>query len=118
MPKILQKHMMSGAKDALVDFEVDVEQKIVSISMRTSGGKPFLSSSLLESLIFWTLPQAHDCVAFNDDNADSWRPKRTDWKIFVTVGELRFRAEAWHQIPSGGVPQRTIELFPEPLCPS
>ncbi len=111
---LLMRHQLSGARDALVDYEIDAEQKIVSISMRTNGGKPFLSSSLLESLIFWTLPQAHDCVAFNDDHVDSWTPKRTDWKIFVTIGDVRFRVLAWNQIPSGGVPQRTIEFFLEP----
>lgn len=111
---LLMKHQMSGAKDALIDFEIDTEEKIVEISMRTNGGKPFLSSSLLESLIFLVLPGSHECIAFNDDTVDSWTPKRTDWKIFVTVGELRFRVEAWNQLSSGGVPQRTIELFLEP----
>lgn len=112
---LLMKHQMSGAKDALIDFEIDTEEKIVEISMRTNGGKPFLSSAHLEGLIFWTLPQLHDCIAFNDDHVDSWTAKCTDWKIFATVGDIRFRVLAWNQLPSGGVPQRTIELFLEPL---
>ena len=111
---LLCKHMMSGAEDAAVEYEIDSAAKEIRIRMRTaSGGKPFVSTALLADMIFISLPQRHEIEAFNDDDVDEWTPERTDWAITLELGDVaRFNVVAWNQRPNGTAPQRTIEIYP------
>jgi inhibitor of KinA sporulation pathway (predicted exonuclease) len=111
--KILLKHQMTGAADAVVEWSVDHDNKIIEITMVAAASqKPFLSTSLLESAILRLMPEG--VIAYNDDDVDSWTPKRTPWEVFVTVGDFRMQAVFWHHRKdmSGKEQPLTIELYP------
>ncbi len=116
MPQILYKHMMSGATDTLVDYEVDRETKTISISMFNARTRePIISMTALEGLAFRFLRDedpGKDIVAFNNDDNGKWTPTRTSWKIFASVGGQRFQVEIWNQMPTGNIPSVEIVLRP------
>jgi hypothetical protein len=112
--KLVLKHQMSGAFDAWTTFSIDAAAKTVEIEQRTPMGKPFLSASKLAELVLDWLPQQFDVNAFNNDDVDSWVPSRTEWTLFVRMGEIRLRAVVWkHHPTSSGDPRSTVELYPE-----
>lgn len=113
--KLIFKHQMSGAIDAWTSFSIDAAAKTVEVEQRTPLGKPFLSTSKLAELVLEWLPQQFDVHAFNNDDVRSWIPDRTEWMIFVRMGEVRLRAAVWKHHPGpGGEPRSSVELFPVP----
>lgn len=109
--ELLMKHQMSGAQDAHTRWTVDEATKTITIEQETHIGKPFISTSLLTDLVLIVLHR-EGVVAYNDDNQNSWKPVRTDYKVFVRLGDLRLLAEVWQQMPFAGAVQSTIELYP------
>lgn len=109
--EILMKHQMSGAEDAHTRWFVDEEQKTITIEQETHMGKPFISTSLLTSLVLVVMHR-EGVIAYNDETRKSWTPVRTDYTVFVRLGALRLRAEVWQQKPFASATQSTIEFYP------
>lgn len=115
--KIIFKHQMSGAIDAWTSFSIDAVAMTVEVEQRTPLGKPFLSTSKLAELVLEWLPQQFNVHAFNNDHVRSWIPDRTEWTIFVHIGEVWLRAVVWKHHPGpGGEPRSSVELFPIPAA--
>jgi hypothetical protein len=116
MPQIICKHMMSGATDTLVDYEVDRETKTVSVSMFNGRTRePIVSMTALESLVFRLLRDedpGKDVIAFNNDDNGEWTPTRTSWKVIASLGEQKFLVEAWQQRPAASFHAVEIVLRP------
>jgi len=114
MKQVLLKQWMSGAKDAMTQYHLDAEAQIIEVEQITLMGESFLSTSMLEQLVFRHLPRDEGIEAFNNDDVDSFTPTLTPWKIYIRVGELCLRAVVWkHQPERPGVQRSTVELYPE-----
>lgn len=110
--QIVFKHQMSGASDAETDCVIDRETKTIVITQKNLRDQPFISSTHLITQIMRMLPD--DIVAHNNDDVQSWTPVRTDWTIFVRLGELRFRAVFWNHMAGTCGENRTVELYLAP----
>lgn len=111
MSEILFKHMMSSAADALISYDIDEANQVVNISMKTSRGLDFLSTSHLESFIFGHLLN-QGINAIHDKNLKSVELLRPAWKVLLVVGETRFEVVAWNQLADGSRQNRCFELYP------
>ena len=111
MPKLIWKHQFSGASDAFIDFEVDHENKVVTVAMMDARRRPMLSTAGLEAVIFQWLPE-QDVIAFNNDDNGEWTPTRTGWKVIASLGDQKFLVEAWQQRPAAGFHAVEIALRP------
>ncbi|MBK9623053.1 MAG: hypothetical protein IPO38_00415 [Rhodocyclaceae bacterium] len=114
--KVLFKHQLSGACDAMMDIDIDEQGHTINITQRTRRRAGFVSTALLESVIFYFLPREINVRAYHDDDSVSWTPKRISWNVFVHVNDIRFRAECWNQLSTvePGPPRRCIELYLAP----
>ncbi len=110
---ILIKHTASCADDGLVDYEIDWPAKIVTVSMCRSGSrKPFFSSSVLVDLsTYLSHPDGAGIDIADRDRDDSYYPARTDWKVAVVLGDVRFHAQIIIQCKINSY-QGVVELGP------
>ena len=119
MTSSLLKHSMSGAADGLIDWDIDFENKSIEVISRTAANqKPFLSSANMEHLAL--ILKRDGIIIYHDDDVDSWTPQCTPWRVFVSVGDIRFRMVCWHHRKdvSGHEQPMTVELYPVTEEPS
>jgi len=112
--KILLRHHMPSANDALADVTVDAVGKVILVSMKTLAGKPFFSADLLAGFIFTQLEQMMGVVVYDDDTLPEWTPKRTDWRLVASIGGINFIVKAIKRRPFADPNDASfvIELFP------
>ena len=96
--KVVFKHQLSGACDAMTDIDIDEQGHTIHITQQTLRRAGFVSTALLETVIFDFLPREINVCAYHDDDVASWTPKLTSWNVFVHLNDIRFRAECWNQI--------------------
>lgn len=93
MTGIWAKHTFSCAKDQLIEWTIDEPKKIIEAKME------IFDSSLFADFVVKVLPRQPEyngepaIVAFRDDNVRGWVSSDTDWRIFLTFGGVRMRAE-------------------------
>lgn len=111
--KILFKHQLSGARDAITDIDIDEQGHTINITQRTLKFDGFISTALLEIVIFNFLPREINVRAYHNDDVASWMPQLTSWNVFVHLDGIRFRAECWNQraLEKSGPSPKCIELY-------
>jgi len=108
--RLLMKHTMSCARDAQVTYVLDGAEKVVTLTVATHGGRPFIAASLLENFLGYILPRHSGIQAYDDDNASGWAPARTDWRVILDAGEQRFLVRLIKQIALGDLDRWALEL--------
>ena len=67
--KVVFKHQSSGASDAITHIDIDEQGHTINITQRTRRRAGFVSTALLESVIFYFLPREINVRAYHDDDS-------------------------------------------------
>lgn len=89
MKGVYMKHQMSCARDQLIDYRVDWENRTVECLMEV------FDSQLFGHFVTFWLDRDEGVVAYFDDNSKKgfgWASVPADFKLYVTFAGTRFAA--------------------------
>lgn len=104
---MLIKHSMSVAGDLNLDYQICVEQKLVTVAV------PFFDSYLVESFLLRRLVELGIDVV-RDDN-QGWFPPRPAWKVMIDIGAQHFSLEIIRLMFPLGSSEKRYALVLTPL---
>ena len=103
----LFQHSMSGAADGRMEFCIDRESKMVSVTMQTVAGEALLSSIHLRGLAL-LLESKHGIIIYDRDSETSYQPTLTDWRCIAMLGAQAYRVRIWQQLAN----QWCVDIYP------
>lgn len=109
MNQLLAKHQFSSASDALVDYIIDRDKRLVSVKMRTYHGTEFFSATALRMTAEHLL-ERHD-IEIRDTDGEGLMdpPRRSIWTAHIWLVGACYLARITRQIHINSV---AIELHP------
>lgn len=98
--EILMKHSGSSACDADIEYEIDEDRKVVTVTMEKNspGSHGFFSDAHLIRIAQFIKSDHYIDLETIDSNRLDGPPSRPEFKLIVVIGEARYRARIVRQI--------------------
>lgn len=109
---VRMKHMMSGASDMELDYQILEAEKQVLIHVR------HLDSMLLEDFIIRLLQRDLGLDVICDDNHKGFRPVRPTWKMKLFINDIAFDLAAYKLMSLSDQSRYSITLYPAKVSAS